>query len=260
MMDAFVIAGGVSQPGEPLYPYTAGSIKALLDISGKPMIQWVLDALEHAKLIDRVIIVGMQPQADLHCAKLWGYLPDHGSILENIRAGVKKVCELNPTAEFVAVVSSDIPTICPEHVDWVVQSALQIYDGDIFYNVITREVMEKRFPGSNRSFISLQDMDVCGGDLNIVRTSAVSGNDDVWIKIIEARKNALKQAALIGFDTLFLLLLHRLTLKSAVARISRRIKLVGQALVCPYAEIGMDVDKPHQLAIVRADISGLSKS
>ena len=95
-------------------------------------------------------------------------------------------------------------------------------------------------------------MDVCGGDLNVVRASAVSGNDGVWIKIIDARKNALKQAALIGFDTLFLLLLHRLTLQSAVGAVSRRIQLEGRALVCPYAEIGMDVDKPHQLEIVGA--------
>ncbi len=45
-MDAIVIAGGVPTPVEPLYPYTQGKPKALLDLCGKPMIQWVLDALE----------------------------------------------------------------------------------------------------------------------------------------------------------------------------------------------------------------------
>ena len=28
----------------------------------------------------------------------------------------------------------------------------------------------------------------------------------------------------------------------------------GRAIVCPYAEVGMDVDKPHQLEIMRADL------
>jgi GTP:adenosylcobinamide-phosphate guanylyltransferase len=253
-MDAVVIAGGNSRPGEPLYPYTGEGIKALLDICGKPMIQWVLDALDGAQTIERVIIIGMPPQADLHCSKLIGYLPDHGSILDNIRAGVKQIHALNPKAEFAALVSSDIPTIEADHVDWVIRSALQLQDGDIFYNVITRANMEARFPGSNRSYVTLRDMDICGGDLNIVRISAVSDDNGVWVKIIDARKNAVKQAALIGFDTLVLLLLRRLTLQSAVARVSRRIQLIGRALVCPYAEIGMDVDKPHQLEIVKADI------
>jgi NDP-sugar pyrophosphorylase family protein len=44
-MDAIVIAGGIPEPGDPLYEYTQGQPKALLDIAGKPMVQWVLDAL-----------------------------------------------------------------------------------------------------------------------------------------------------------------------------------------------------------------------
>ena len=47
-MDAIVTAGGIPQPGEPLYEYTLGASKAMLDVVGKPMIQWVLDALEGA--------------------------------------------------------------------------------------------------------------------------------------------------------------------------------------------------------------------
>lgn len=255
-MDAVVIAGGDSRPGEPLHPYTSGGVKALLDICGKPMVQWVLDALDGASLVERVIIVGLQPQELLQCKKLYGYLPDQGSILENIQAGAKKIRDIDPKAEFAAIVSSDIPTISPSHVDWVINQSLQLQDGDVFYNVIKREDMETRFPGSNRSYVTLKDMDVCGGDLNIVRIPAVLSEDGVWVKIIDSRKNALKQAALIGYDTLLLLLLRQLSLQSAVDRVSRRIKLKGRALVCPYAEVGMDVDKPHQLEIVRSDLSG----
>jgi GTP:adenosylcobinamide-phosphate guanylyltransferase len=252
-MDAIVIAGGDTRPGEPLYPFTAGTIKSLLDICGKPMVQWVLDALDGAKLVEQIVVVGIQPQADLHSTRLAGYLPDHGSILENIRAGVIKIQEINPAADYVVVVSSDIPAILPEQVDWVIESAMQ--NGvDFYYNIIKREVMEKRFPGSNRSYVTLRDMDVCGGDLNIIRARAVEENDELWEKIVNARKNALKQAALIGYGTLILLLLRRLTLQSAVKRVTRRIHLSGRALVCPYAEIGMDVDKPHQLEIIRTDL------
>ena len=44
-MDAIVIAGGIPQPEDPLYTYSHGDSKALIDVAGKPMVQWVLDAL-----------------------------------------------------------------------------------------------------------------------------------------------------------------------------------------------------------------------
>ena len=57
-MDAVVTAGGIPEPEDLLYPYTKGESKALLKIAGKPMVQWVLDAVSQAKTIDRVVVVG----------------------------------------------------------------------------------------------------------------------------------------------------------------------------------------------------------
>ncbi len=97
-MDAIVIAGGIPNPDEPLYPYTQGKPKALLDVAGKPMAQWVLDALEQAQTIDRIVIVGLEADSGIHCTKIAAYIESEGSILQNIRAGVNKVLEFNPTA------------------------------------------------------------------------------------------------------------------------------------------------------------------
>ena len=253
-MDAIVIAGGVPNPDELLYPYTQGAPKALLDVAGKPMAQWVLDALEQAQTIDRVVIVGLEANCGIRCTKIVAYIESEGSILQNIRAGVKKVLEFNPTVGHVAVVSADIPGILPEHVDWVVRTAMQT-DEDVYYNVITRQVMEARYPGSKRSYTRLKDVEVCGGDLNVIRAMTVTGNDELWERIIASRKNVFKQAALLGYDTLLLLLLRRVTLEGALRRVTKRVNLTGRALLCPYAEIGMDIDKPHQLELMRADLS-----
>src|SRR3972149_4313418 len=59
-VDAIVIAGGIPKPDEPLYPLTQGKSKALLDIAGQPMIQWVLDALSEAQTIRRVVVIGLE--------------------------------------------------------------------------------------------------------------------------------------------------------------------------------------------------------
>jgi hypothetical protein len=140
-------------------------------------------------------------------------------------------------------------------VDWLISTAEET-DHDIYYNVIKKEVMESRFPGSNRSYIHLKNMDVCGGDMNVVHSSLVTGNDELWQRIVAARKSALKQAALLGYDTLLMLLLRIVSLQGAQNRVSKRLGLRGRAIVCPYAEVGMDVDKPHQLEIMRKDLTG----
>lgn len=254
-MDAIVTAGGIPQPGEPLYEYTLGASKAMLDVVGKPMIQWVLDALEGAQTIDGIVIIGLPPESDIHSTKIKARIPNQGGMVDNIRAGVNKVLELNPSAKYVLAVSSDIPTITPVMVDWVINKALET-DLEAYYNVIERKVMEERFPGSKRSYTRLRDVEVCGGDMNLIKTSLVTQNDELWDKLVASRKNVLKQAALIGYDTLFLLLFRLVDLDGAVEKATKRLHLTGKAILCPYAEVGMDVDKPFQLELVRADLSG----
>ena len=249
-MDALVTAGGIPQPGEPLYEHTQGNSKALLQISGKPMIQWVLDALDGAAAIDRVLVIGLAEESGVNSNKVVGFMPNQGSMVANIQVGMKRLLELDPTERHVLIVSSDIPGITAEMVDWVVSAAMKT-DEDAYYNVISRQVMEKTFPASKRSYVRLKDIDLCGGDMNIVRSSLVTSRDEIWDKLVASRKNAFKQAALIGYDTLFLLLLRRITLEDTVRRATGRLKITGKAIVCPFAEVGMDVDKPHQLDMLR---------
>lgn len=253
-MDAVVTAGGIPQPGEPLYEYTQGQSKALLDVAGKPMVQWVVDALCQAEVVERIIMVGLPPESNLQCSKIVDFIPNQASMLENIRAGVNKALEHSPQTQHVLLVSSDIPAITGEMVDWVAQKA-QETDDDAYYNVIRREVMEARFPNSKRSYTRLRGMEVCGGDLNLIHTRMMTGNNEVWEKIIAARKNVFKQAALIGYDTLLLLMLRLIDVDQAVNMVSKRLGIKGRGLVCPHAEIGMDVDKPFQLELLRADLS-----
>ena len=258
-MDAIVIAGGIPTPEEPLYSYTQGKPKALLDLCGKPMIQWVLDALEEAKSIDRIVIVGLFEDSGITGNKIQSFIPTQGGMLNNIRIGVGKILESNPGAHHVTLASSDIPGITAEKVDWVVNTAMET-DDDVYYCVVTRQIMEARYPGSKRSFVHLKDVEVCGGDMNVIRSTLAEGNDELWDRIVDARKNAFKQAALLGYDTLLMLLLRMITLEGAVRKVSKRIKLSGRVLLCPYAEIAMDVDKPHQYELMLEDCAGRGKS
>ena len=54
--------------------------------------------------------------------------------------------------------------------------------------------------------------------MNLARASAASGNDELWERLISARKNPFKQAALFGYSTLFLMLTRRLSIHDAAPR------------------------------------------
>jgi GTP:adenosylcobinamide-phosphate guanylyltransferase len=254
-MDAIVTAGGIPLPEEPLYPATHGQSKALVDIAGKPMIQWVLDALSKAKTVDNVIIVGLTEKSGLKCSKKMYFVSNQGKMVENLQAGARKAREVNPKATHALMVSSDIPGITAEMVDWIINTDMQT-NLDVYYHLIKREVMEKRYPGCKRTWTHLKGMEVCGGDMNVGSLSLMLAEDtEIWKKITDARKSPIKQAALVGFDTAFLLLTGQLTLEKAEANIMKRLNITGKALICPYAEVGMDVDKLFQLEIMRADLS-----
>lgn len=257
-LDAMVTAGGIPEPGDSLYEFSQGRSKALIDVAGKPMVQWVLDALSDAKSVGQVVVVGLDESSGLTCKKKLSYLPNQGGMLDNIRGGARKIAELNPKADFVLIVSSDIPTITGEMVDWV---SAQVRPGqdEALYNVIERVVMEKRFPDSRRTFTKLKGIELCGGDMNPVSLPLILSHTGPWEKIAAARKSALKQAALVGFDTLILFLVRAMTLEQAAKKVSKNLGLRARAVVCPYAELGMDVDKVHHLEIVRAALEGKKK-
>lgn len=257
-MDAIVTAGGIPQPDDPLYHFSNGDSKALIDIAGKPMVQWVLDALGNAKHVDNVILIGLSAKSGLTCKKPIYYLSNRGRMLANIVAGVNKALELDPKTKYVLVVSSDIPAIKPEMVDWLVNTCMETKD-DLYYGICPREVMEARFPGSNRTYTHLKDIDLCGADINLTHVRMATEHLDLWESLIGNRKSPMRQAATIGFDTLFQVATRSITLNDLVEKVCRRIGIKGRAIIWGHAEPCMDVDKPHQLELMRADLESLQR-
>lgn len=253
-MDAIITAGGIPQPQDRLYTYSNGDSKALIDIAGKPMVQWVLDALSDARSVDNVIIVGLSPKSGVTCKKPLHFVSNQGRMLANIVAGVKKSLELNKKTEYVLIVSSDIPTLKPEMVDWLVDTCMQTQD-DIYYGICPRDVMEARFPDSKRTYTRLKDIELCGADINMTHVRMATEHLDMWESLIGSRKSPLKQASMVGLDTFFQVLTRSITLDDLVEKVCSRIGIKGRAIQWDYAEPCMDVDKPHQLELLRADLA-----
>lgn len=253
VLEAIVLAGGIPQPDDPIYPHSQGKHKSLIPIGGKPMVQWVIDALDQSSSIDNLIVIGLDDNTPLTASKQISYLADGGGILQNILSGLEHISQSHSNATHALIASADIPALTSEMVDWRVEVAMES-PKDVDYVVVDRGTMEARFPESNRSYVRLRDYEVCGGDINIIRIG-LNQDAGVWERIITARKSALKQASLIGYDTLALLLAGRLRLDTALDRVTSRLGISGNVHVSPFAEVAMDVDKPHQLEILRQDLA-----
>jgi GTP:adenosylcobinamide-phosphate guanylyltransferase len=252
-MDALVLAGGIPQPEDPLYTYSNGDSKALIDVAGKPMIQWVLDALGGSKHVRNVIVVGLSPKSGVTCKKPLHFLSNQGRMLANIVAGVNKLLELDKKTEYVLVVSSDIPALKPEMVDWLVDTCMETKD-DLYYGICTREVMEARFPESKRTYTRLKDVELCGADINLTHIRMATEHLDMWESLIGTRKSPMRQAGIIGLGTLWQVLTRSITLDDLVEKVCKRLGIKGRAIIWSHAEACMDVDKPHQLQMLRADL------
>jgi GTP:adenosylcobinamide-phosphate guanylyltransferase len=254
-MDAIVMAGGIPNPEDPLYTFLKGDAKALVDVAGKPMIQWVLDALGGAKRVDNVIVVGLSPKTELACRKPLYFVSNQGRMLQNIVAGVNKALELDSKTEYVLLVSSDIPAVKSDMVDWLVDTCMETED-DLYYGICPRDVMEKRFPNSKRTYTKLKDIELCGADMNVIHVSMATEPEHMklWEALIGSRKNALRQASMVGWDTAFQMLTRSITLDDLVEKACSRIGVSGRVIVWDQAEPCMDVDKPHQLELLRADL------
>ena len=257
-MDVVILAGGVIDSEDPLFPFLPADLpknKAFITLNGKPILQWVLEALESSSRIDNIILVGQSEQSGFTSSKPMYHLPDTGSMIENIISGVTYSSQLDSSSTHTLIASGDIPLVEPQMVDWVIETAEKDLV-DMSYYVITQEVMEGRFPGSNRTFAPLKGVRVCGGDLTVISHAVVTQNTALWKQLRSARKSVFKQAAIFGPRLLIGLLLRQLELEKLAKYLSRRLGLEARAVVCPFAEVAMDIDKPHQLELIRQELGG----
>lgn len=251
---AAVVTAGWSPGGDdPLAAYTQDKPKALIPIAGKPMVAHVVDALAGSRYVQHIIVVALDPAAGVKFSVPVEYVPDAGGVLANSEAGAQYVQTHYPNLDAVLLSSSDIPTITPAIVDAFIEECFRT-DHDLYYSVVERSVMETRFPSSRRSYVHLCEGDFAGGDMVLVRPSMTFSHQELWQNLANARKNALQQARLVGLGTFVKLIAHRLSLADAERRVCKALNVRGRAVPFSYAEVGMDVDKPFQLDIVRADL------
>lgn len=253
IINCVILAGGLPQPGEPLFEMTQGKSKVLLDMNGRTMLERVVDALQNAKTIGEIVVVGLGSDLSMTFQKPVYHITDQGSLLKNTLAGVAKLRELHPETNLMLICSADIPTLTHAIVDDFIEKCAP-YDKGIVYNFVDKQTLETRFPHSNRTYVKLKDGLIAGGDMTLIQADLTDHNRDIWEALSNARKHAWQLARIIGFRFMLKFLLRQLTFADIEAVTERITKRPAQIMLNSHAEIAMDADKPEQVLLLRADI------
>jgi GTP:adenosylcobinamide-phosphate guanylyltransferase len=250
---AIIGAGGSDDPEDPLLSYAGVRHKALIPIAGTPMILHVARALADSGYVKHLAVVGLGHAHGVEFPLPVSFVPDAGGFVANFMAGVAALEHVVPGAERVLFCSTDIPLISGEMIRYLVDTALTT-GADVCYTVVQSETMNARFPDAGRSFARLRDGQYAGGDIHLINPAVLDSNRQLMDDIIGARKNNLRQARLIGLRFLLKFVFRRLTIADGERKAESILGVPCRVLPVRYAELGMDVDKPHQLDLVRAEM------
>jgi molybdopterin-guanine dinucleotide biosynthesis protein A len=254
-MHCLIIAGGQVRPEDALYPYTQGRPKALIDMGGRTMLERVVAALQGSRQIEDVLVVGLDPATEgLTFARPVEFLPDQGSMVGNMLAGCAWFLANRPNATAILGCTADIPAITPAMVDGFVD-ACRPWDHGVYYNFVSREKLESRFPNSNRTYSKISGTEVASGGLTVVQPAIAERNRALLEMLTAARKHPWRVARIVGLPFLLKFLFQRVTFADVEATAGRIIGAPVQIVLSSPAEVAMDADKPFQVDMLRAEFA-----
>ena len=245
--EAIILAGHSHEP-TPISVETGEPRKALLRIRGHSMLSYVVDALRESGCMRHLVLAGLSADdvPDLSPGCPVTYLTDRHDMVDNALAAVDAL----QSPDRALMCSTDIPLLTPETVrDFVARC--EASGAEFCYSIVGREEMEARFPGSGRSFRPLVDGAFAGGDMSMIGPHVVRRNVD-FLRVLTARRKSIwRLVRALGLGIVLRHLTHRLHIRDAEKRAGEILGCSCEAIISPYAELAMDVDKPHQLELVR---------
>jgi GTP:adenosylcobinamide-phosphate guanylyltransferase len=247
-VDAVVLAGRLNEG--TFREVSQATNEALLEMGGRRMLDFVLDALRGAGRVGRVLAVAT-PDVRPHLPVDVAYLEAGGEVIDNVVRGVTAFGGDRP----VLIATSDIPFITPAIVDDFVGQCLAT-PADLYYPAIPRVDAEARFPGVERTYAKLRDGTFTGGNMFVVTPRLVRESAGRVRAFVDARKSPAKMASMIGPGFVIGLLMGTLSIAQLEAKVGAMFGARGKVIITRHAEIGVDVDKLSDLELARRVLGG----
>lgn len=243
--DAVVLAGGSSKD------LADAPAKGVVDLNGRPMVEYILDALRECPEIARICVVVPHGVKGEWQAKADVVVESSGSLTENAIAGISAV----KSDKMIALLSSDIPLLTPQALsDFLARCETK--NARLFYPIIPESTAKAFFPSMKRTYVKMKQGSFTGGNIVLADPSIVETHLDLIEEAYALRKSPVKLARRLGVKFIIGLLLGNLSIGEAEKRVARLLDSPVSAIETPFAEIGLDVDKISDLQIISAYLAG----
>ncbi len=255
--NALVLAGRRGSEN-PFAEVQANTHRALLDVVGVPMLVRVVRALRAAKSVDRIAVSIDDPGAfaaipELRELELRGEIACHASLPSPSRS-VHDALKHHRLGDRVFVTTADHALLTPEIIDHFAACADRS-DADLAVGVVAESVLRAAYPSTTRTYLRFRDGGYSGANLFAFRSQQAHRAAEFWVKAESFRKQPWKLARAFGPMTLLLFALRRLSFEAALERASRAIGCRIRAVLLPFAEAAIDVDRPSDLALAAEILS-----
>ncbi len=249
MYDAIILAGG--ENNEHLTKFSSQPYEAMIEIAGKPMVTFVADALAASLQVKRIFIMGPIPQLKKCTFPKDTILLEGGrTLIETIQLGIKALEHENK----VLIVTADIPLLTPDAITDFLRQCDEV-EADLYYPIVSKEINNKWYPQSKRTYVRFKDGTYTGGNIFLVNPAIVPQCLTVAERLINNRKNPFKLCCLLGWGFVLQFLLGTLSLTKVKERVEILLGITGSVVHSSYPELGIDVDKPSDLELVRTTFS-----
>lgn len=243
--DVFITAGYDPNKADPLLAVAGVDHKSLVPVAGKPMIWHVVNAFVASGRVGEIVIIGLGPEHGIDFDVPVHYVPNQPSLWASQHAGVIRLRELNSEDRFIIGTTADIPLLTGEIVNAFIDGC-QPYDRGLYWGIVPEAVMVRGFPNSKRSYLTLREGRFCSGDMYLGKLSTAEQVQEKMRGFIENRKSVVRQLLILGPGVILRFLFRRLALNDLLGVVQQALGITGGPVILPFAEAGMDVDKPFQ--------------
>ncbi len=254
MVDAVVLAGAANDG--KLAMCDEAKYEALISIQGKPMLSYVLDVLRKCDRIGRIVLVCPKEVSE-SIGPISGLIPvePKDGLLENLRTGLNQV---DPD-KMALIVTGDVPLLTCEAIeDLLAQAAKR--PAEIYYPVVRKETCESKFPGIKRTYLTILDGTLTGGNVALAKPSALEACGKFLEQAIATRKKPWMMGSVLGVWLILKFLVKRLSVRDVERRLKTLTGVEAMGVISDYAEIAFDVDKPQDLKLAASVLGDLGNA
>lgn len=243
-LTALVLAGQ-RLGGDALAQTFAVPHKAMLPLAGRPMGEWVIDALRGCSQIGSILVAG--DTAPLLARN--NVLP--AASLPTIGETVEAVMDTVPLPLLITTI--DHPLLTPA---MIAEFLGRVPDCDCAVAVARTETVQGAYPEAKRTYLRFRSAQVTGCNLFLLSGPAARKVVRFWTRMDAQRKDPGAMVRALGFGSLMLWSLGLLTLDGAAQRLSRRLGVRLAVVEMSSAEAAIDVDKPEDVRLAERILLG----